>query len=254
MKKKILIGIATGVIAAAMCAGFAACGGANAKSVKGEKVTEEQWQKALVALWDEKAEFTVETYSKETEKATIESMVHNTKYSVTTTESFTYTKKGALESKLGSSKTSYGGDKEYAESKNGKALEKEVELYYQSTADTNYLYEKGLDGEWSKKSTYSSLISSVEGFSQLTSLGGSYSSFVYSPDHNGYVPKSYQKGEDDVTVIKFRDGKLVAVYIYEKEIDIQDAGVLYGKSVKTSETHITFTYSAKDITLPTVAA
>ena len=58
MKKKLFVGIAAGVIAAAMCASFAACGG-SVSLPKGDEVNKETWEKAFTEKMAEVTNYTL---------------------------------------------------------------------------------------------------------------------------------------------------------------------------------------------------
>lgn len=221
MKHKLLFGFATAAMAAVMCVGFAACGGVDAKSVKGEEVTAEQWEKALKALGAEDAKYTIEATNKMTADG----------YSAE-----------------GTSTLVVNGAKVYMKSESTEEVEgeKESDVYeaYTEYKDGKYtVYEKDDDGKWTSEE------SSYGGVDYTYILGTAFSGFPeyddykYSADDKGYVLKEVAEGESS-PVVKFdKDGKLVAIYFNGKR-DI-------GFEVEM-EFNAVIEYSADEITLPTV--
>lgn len=247
--KKVFLGIIVAIMAAIMCFSFVGC--AKAKGVKGEKVTEEQWVAAIESLMAEHAVFTVDYSSKLTGSYSHKTMVHKTKWSAKATEKLTLIKNGALESVKGSQKITIKGDKAAAEQEMGKAKKKEIEKYTEIVDSRIYNYEKGKDDAWTKEEGFYSVIQDSFG-STVSSVKDSYNRFVYSNEHKGYISKNYDEDDSDVTVYKFKDAKLVAVYIYEEETIINDNAQDYSEGSYTTEINITIKYTAKKITLPKV--
>lgn len=249
--KKVFLGIIAAIMAAVVCVSFTGC--AKAKNVKGEKVTEEQWVAAIESLLAEHAVFTVDYSSTASGTYTHKTMVHKTKWSVKETEKLTLVKNGALESVKGSEKLTLKGDKAAAEQETGKAKKKEIEKYSEIVDSRIYNFEKGRDDEWTKEESFYSVIQDSFG-SIVSSVKSRYSSFVYSNEHNGYISKNYDEDDTDVTVTvyKFKDAKLIAVYIYEEETFIEDNAQDYAEGSYKTEVNITIKYTAKKITLPKV--
>lgn len=249
--KKIFSGIIATVMVALMCVSLTAC--TNAKGVKGEKVTETEWKTAIGALFDEDAEFTIKLSTKSSVNYTHKTMVQTTKWSATQTQELTGIKNGKLESVKGYSKLSVSGDKVAAEKALGKAKRTDIELYSEVDDKSNaYIYEKGLDGEWTKEKVYNASVVFDEIDYIAKSLANSYSNFVYSKEHNGYVSKTYKKGDTNVTVYKFKKAKLVAIYVYIETVQLTDAAQAYEKGFAKEEINMTITYNAKKIKLPSV--
>lgn len=222
MKHKLLFGFATAAMAAVMCVGFAACGGGpNAKSVKGEEITEEQWGK-----------FT-DYFEKEDAKYTIETSVETKSDDGSGTTLMTFTQDGAK---------SY-----YKVEVNGKVGDKKVddvsEVYVEKKDGAYVVYEKGEDGKWtSEEEGYSPVdyMSTLGPISEMASTLLSYSAFEYSADQKGYVLKNAPEGTTS-PVLKFdKDGRLVAIY-YSYEVE-----------QGSMEFNLVVDYDAKGITLPTV--
>ena len=247
--KRILCAVAVVVLAVSMCVGVAACG-PNAKSVRGEEVSESEWKAAFEALTSKDAEFTVESLAKASVKYEHETMIHKTKWTANTMASCTYTKKGPIESKIGYSKVSYKGDKDSAENELGqKAGKKDIELYSKIEDNVIYNYEKNLNDEWEREEAYSSVVSGE--LSYIIYMANRYDYFEYSKEHKGYVVKGYEEG-DALTVYKFKGGKLVAIYLYSEDFEEESEAQEYSKSTTITECHITIKYTAKEIKLPTV--
>lgn len=247
--KRILSGICVCLLVVSMCIGIAACG-PNAKSVSSQQVTEEDWKDAFETLLSENAHFTVEYLSEQSIKYKHETMIHKTKWTAKTTESYTYIKNGPLESKIGYANVSYKGDKDSAENHcNTKAGKTKIEQYVEIVDGTVYKYEKNLNKEWEKTEVYDSF---PDGFYYIALVANSYGSYEYSKEHKGYVVKGYEEG-DALIVYKFKDSKLVAVYSYYEKFDEESRAQEYNCSTLKSELHITIKYSAKTIKLPTVA-
>lgn len=222
MKHKLLFGFATAAMAAVMCVGFAACGGVDAKSVKGEEVTAEQWEAALDALDAEDAKYTIEaTSTSKSDKGNTESestlVVNGAKTH--------YTYKSTME---------VDGEKQTDEG----------DIYVEHKDGAYVVYEKGEDGKWTSEEErsnhydYTTILGVV--------FGGypAYDEYKYSADDKGYVLKDVAEGESS-PVIKFdKDGKLVAVY-FNGKLDMEFL-------VLETEVNVVIDYDAKDITLPTV--
>lgn len=248
--KKVILSIMAAVMVVLMCVSLTAC--VNAKGVKGEKVTKEEWTKAFDTLFNaEDADITMKLSSKGTTTYLHKTMIQTTKWSATQTENFTIIQNGNLESVKGKAKLSITGDKLAAEDLLGKAKTEDVELYGETKDGVTYVYEKGLDGEWTKEKTYAD--SAIEDkFYQLGIATFNYNNYTYSSKHNGYVNKNYKEGDTNVVVLKFKDAQLVAIYIYFEVAELVDKAQEYEKTFAKQEINITITYEAEDITLPTV--
>ena len=221
MKHKLLFGFATAAMAAVMCVGFAACGGVDAKGVKGEEVTAEKWEAALDALDAEDAKYTIEATTKMTADG--------------------YSAEGTATLVVNGAKVYYKS--ESTEEVEG---EKETDVYeaYTEYKDGKYtVYKKDDDGKWTSEESPFGGVS----YSYILGVAFSgipkYDDYKYSADDKGYVLKEVAEGESS-PVVKFdKDGKLVAIYFNGK----QDIGIEVDM-----ELNAVIDYSAKDITLPTV--
>ena len=262
--KKVIAGIAATVLAAAMCVSFAACGGSGAekaKDIKGEEVTAEQWTAAFEALEKADAEYTVtqkivETYSI---KNVTDPDDTNKKLSgsQTLTSDIVYSKKGNKEHQITTNTTKLTGDARRIMAIMGLS-EDEIpeedttteteELYGEKTEPINgyVLYEQNADGTWRKG----------DGRPFTPPLGDyktQYENYIYSAENKGYISKDYSaEDKDELEVFKFdKDGKLVAVYCEMPTESEEDDD---GSEMTTTYTGSSIIeYSAKDITLPTVA-
>lgn len=222
MKHKLLFGFATAAMAAVMCVGFAACGGGpNAKSVKGEEITEEQWNSFTDVFEKEDAKYTIETSVKtETDDA-----------SGSTT--LTLIQNGAKSYyKLEASGKSAGDKVEHTE-----------ESYVEYKDGKYTVYTKGEDGKWTSEEENYSPYDYTDTLGPLTGMMTqlvSYAAFEYSADQKGYVLKNLPEGATS-PVLKFdKDGRLVAIYY------------AYDTEQGSMELNLVIDYDAKDITLPTV--
>ena len=230
MKKRAVFStVASIALAGAMCVGFAACGGETAESIKGEEVDKATWDAAFSedSIGNVKAEMeitsvnTYETFSYEAEQKIVASFVGENQYI-------------KLE---GSGKVK--GD--LPAEMQGHLVENEIKLdYYYDGENSEYIDE--VDGNWayvtaSAETPYIDALELVADMIPLTD----YEEYEYSADKNGYVLKE----EEQSPVIKFKDGKLKAVYL----VNTREQG-----SVKNMMTiSAIFTFSGQEVTLPTVA-
>ena len=250
--KKLFVGIAATVLAAAMCVSFAACGGdggsdAKAKAVKGEEVTEAQWDAAFDALEKDDAKYTVEEETVNTATYRVDKKTGGT---LTQKTVMTYINNGAKQSQKGESDVTAEGDFSFADllanlglfdeyaPKEGKT---EVERYTEKAEGRYTGYAKDADGNW-QKSASTNLVPA-----DLKSKQGDFADYKYDAKLKGYVDKDYTAEDKIYTVYKFNgDGQLSAVYMY-----YTSGGGSAIESVR--ERSYLFTYEAAEITLPTVA-
>ena len=242
MKKRVVLGFVSAALAAVMCLGFAGCGGSNAESVKGKEVTEKQWNAAIEFFLKTDAKYTI-SYSRErTSEMKFEYL--DEKLSGSTT----VVKNNAKEYVKQADKIKISGDMK----KIAAALDDEVETV--DTVEEQYAVYKGTtytvytqddDETWVTNERSGSIIP----FSLVTSgVSLSYSSYEYSKDLNGYVPKdAIQDG--DMYVVKFNgDGKLCAIYYnYERSTKSGNYENKYRQTL-----NIVIRYKEEKITLPTV--
>ena len=255
--KKLFVGLAATVMAAAMCASLVGCGGVDAKSVKGYEVTEEQWIAACEALEKDDAVYTIKSLEKSdvTMEVDLSQILPGGKKmsgGAKGTEETTYVKNGALEYVKSTTKAKLSGDyEEIMKTIMGDDyeanLEEEEETYAELKDGAWTYYEKNEEGAWEKDTGYGSIM-----WRSYRWYKNSYSDFEYSAEHKGYIEKDYDPADEEaeLLVIKFnKDAQLVAVYM-EANYDEEETGMKYTGS---SVSHYVIEYKAKDITLPTVA-
>ncbi len=254
--KKFFVGIAATVLAAAMCVSFAACGGTSAdkaKSIKGEQVTEEQWDAAFQALEKDDAKFTIKmasTYEMTFEVDLTEVGGKKTSGTLTQSATVTYVNNATKQSEKGEINISSKGDFSFADLlenlgipadqvKEGKT---EMEMYTEKEGEGYTSYQKDKDGNWYKGKAYDSLLPLYD-FNE----DGRFTEYKYDETLQGYVDKDHTEDSHDYIVYKFnKDGQLVAAYSYSSK-GSTDA------MKQINEMSYIIEYSAKDITLPTVA-
>lgn len=242
--KKLLLGFTAAAMAAVMCVGLVGCGGGpDAKSVKGEVVTEAQWDAALDELRKDDAVYTIEYLEVDSSSAKGSFLGEDVSGSYEWTKSITAVKNGSKE---------YYKETNKAESSGAAAEEHGTEANYEKTTelyaeivDGKYVHYTQVDGAWKKTDGLTSIINIYD----IIGFLGDFDEYEYSDAHKGYVRKG-QADDETVMVFKFnKDGKLVALYCgYEDEGE--DMGV---KTTDSYEFNIVITYEADDINLPTVA-
>lgn len=226
--KKFLFGFTAAALAAVMCVGLVGCGGGpDAKSVKGEKITEEQWNACLDVFEKEDSKYTVEISVEGSGEAA------GNKMSADIT--LTAIKNGP--------KASLTMDS--VEEANGQKAEEHREGVSELKDGKYTLYEKK-DGKWTSTESGGPVVT-LDAVLMITGINlGSmrFSDYKYDADQKGYVLANAPAGMP-TPVIKFnKDGQLIAVY---EEYNVDAEGV---KS--ESEINIVITYEAEDITIPTV--
>lgn len=251
MKGKATVCIVTAAMAAAMCVGFVGCG-ASAESVKGEEVTEKQWNSALEYFTDTEAIYTIECTEEHTEERKCEYIDEILSGSVNGTQTVKVIKNGAKEYVKENRKIEMKGDYK----KIAAALDQEIktvdetEEEYAEHTETGYtVYYKNDDDKWAKRQSYSSIaygkISEV-----LSNMGISlsYSSYEYSTNLKGYILKNSVRN-DAVYIVKFNgDGKLSAIY-FEYETNTKSSNREHGKK---DVFNVLINYKGEKVNLPTV--
>ena len=249
MKKKTLLAAVALTLAAGFAFGMAGCSGggtSNAKKIKSEEVTEDQWN----------AFFGLDQDSSEDDGKLEDCRIVLNTYSRMQSYS-----NGILTDGKNYSETEIviDGDKDYvrtssrSEGKLGDISvndeEPETVIYSEKTEKDGvpvyYSYTQNAASEWEKDaalssegySQYSELITSLFGYQLKTT---SYEDYVFSSDRGGYVLKTDLKG--DQPVLKFKDGKLVGVWL---EVEAYSNG-------KTETTYdLVITYEDQTVNLPT---
>ena len=251
--KKLFLGIVAVVLTCLICVSLSACGlSAKANGIKGEEVTEDQWIATLENLLDNKAIFTVEYSFESSTDFKHKTLVHSTEWKSKAKEKLTYTKNGVLESVVGSQTIFFSGDKIAAEHYTGsKAKVTKIEEYSAIINGKIYNYEKGKDDKWSRKEALSSVVYDAFVYT-IFSIIDNFNDFVYSTEHKGYISKNYEDG-DDLTVFKFKSGKLTAIYIHQENVDLTDGEHEYKIAKHESATNIIIDYTAKDVIIPAIS-
>lgn len=254
MKKKTLLAAVALTLAAGFAFGMAGCSGggtSNAKKIKSEEVTEDQWN----------AFFGLDQDSSEDDGKLEDCRIVLNTYSRMQSYS-----DGILTDGKNYSETEIviDGDKDYvrtssrSEGKLGDISvndeEPETVIYSEKTEKDGvpvyYSYTQNAASEWEKDGATSS--AALEKYSKLMyELAKSfpsfnsgnvfnYDDFVFSADRGGYVFKTDLKG--DLPVLKFKDGKLVGVWL---EVEAYSNG-------KTETTYdVVITYEDQTVNLPT---
>lgn len=231
MKKRAVIStIASIALAGAMCAGLAACG-ETAESIKGEEVTAEQWAAALgeESLKNFKVDFDVSNVA-EYEKFSYEGTQKMSVKFVNGNQYITMEVNGKVKGDIPDDM------KEYF-----KEMEIKLDYYYDGE---NAKFIDEADGKWTYV-TASSTAPYAECYEILEMLIDSdeYEDYEYSADKKGYVLKGAEA--DQSPVIKFKDGKLKAVYAVNTG---EQDGTKYTMTISAI-----FAFGGQEVTLPTVA-
>lgn len=278
--KKLLTGVFMAVLAGAMCASFAACGGdgvggggtsQNAEQFEGKEVTEEQWNAAKEALERDDAEKDYAEYTvgitantKENVKMTDPESQKQLSASAQETTTVEFIKKGAKEYMKTTATMKYSGDYETIWKLNGNSEEeipKSVttetkEIYAEMDVDDvgHYtglytIYEKDDNDVWTKESDTPSPTEKIFYVAEDHVIGD-YEDYVYDAKQKGYVPKDPGEDFSGPTVIKFDgQGRLIAS-IFSGNYNKED-----GSTAMTAEGAVAYyiTYTAKEIALPDAA-
>ena len=231
MKKRALISAVAGIaLAGVLAVGFAACGGVNAKSVKGEEVNEETWTKALtITEYDNFKVAASDEYEMKYGDATVKISAN---YTITVVGDNQYVK--------GKTKTTVKGDvpKEMGEYKS-----ETVSVEYYINKDGERIAKK--DGNWAKITDATELMKYGVNKNYIVNYVDSafFTSYEFKADQKGYVLKDDEK--DCLHIVKIKDGKFAAAYVEEKE----DNGIL-GSYSRIG--NVVVTHGGQKLTLPTV--
>ncbi len=251
MKKKVLFGITAAALAAVMCVGFSACGG-NAESVRGEEVTEKQWNSALDYFTEEDAVYKIECREEQVEERKFEYIDEILSGGATCVQTIEAVKNGTKEYVKQTKKLDFSGDYK----KIAAALDQEIEetdeedeTYAESKDGVITVYSKDDNEKWTTNKGYSSIAyGKIREVLSNMSISLSYSSYEYSNDLMGYILKDSQK-RDSVYVLKFNgDGKLCAIY-FEYETVTKSGN---REHTMKDMFDVVISYKAENITLPTV--
>ena len=246
MKGRVLLAITAAALVAVMCVGFSGCGGVNAESVRGEKVTEEQWNSALEYFTEDNAVYSVSFIEQETVEAYAKIFGEELSGKATGIVTVKAIKNGATEYLKRDEKCQVDNDcKKILE-----AMSMEYEEYdrtnetYSSYRDGKYtIYRQDNDGKWG---TY---IASSSIMPNLTSLvQGTYNEYEYSEDLRGYAPKNRDQYAP-YYILKFNsEGRLSAIYSNSKSTKLLDRYEYKASRIL----NLVIEYQAKNFDLPTV--
>ena len=204
MKKRVLSAIAAGVLAAAMCIGFAACGEEKApdpETMKSEKIESAE---AWAAAFDFDGVTDYKMHRSIASKVTAEG--ETATFTITTTITVTPTAISSIW------KTKTEGKRELlmAAGISTPEVEGDDERCY-TLGDTIKQYWK-IGGKW-----YVGEVDEIE-VDDLSALewlkeeyAGVYDEYEYSEEHGGYIPKNGEITQER-PIIKFKDGRFCALY------------------------------------------
>lgn len=253
--KKLFVGIAATVLAAAMCVSFAACGDSSAKDVKGVEITAEQWNAAMEVFEKDDAKYTVEFEMKQVYNLTVDGTViggEKKSGSVTAISRGTYMNNGAKQSAKGEGEVTFDGDYAKEDLMNNlhldedefEGIQKATEMYAEKADGKYTVYTQDDAGKWTKDSSSGSIIPV-----SYYAPDGDFADYKYDETLKGYVDKDYKAEDTEYTVYKFNsDGQLIAIYSYVG----YSQGVESMQMTLDYETSLVISYSASDITIPTV--
>lgn len=208
MKKKLLYGFASTLLAAVMCVGFVACGETNAKNVVGEEFPEEQKAELWAAAFAEENFTNFKMVAKGTEK-------NEDGENVPIEMTFIVTEKGSY-TKIPASMT------------NDKSKTGMYEMYIEKVEDGSYVYVKDEDGAWMKEKTSSVIdYGGLIAWAMLMSFADQAENYEYSAEWKGYIVPD-EPATNEAPVLKFKGGKLVAIYSEEDDTN-QSIVITYGK-------------------------
>ena len=241
MKKRAIVStLASIALAGVMCVGFAACGGDTAESIKGEEVDQATWDAAF------ENEELYKNFKLETEGDMVMEMTLAEKtIKVTAEQSGECIYADAKTYAIVKAKTSVSGDLPDEMKDYYKDGSEEME-YYVDESGEEIKYVAKVDGKWANitenTNRYNSALEALENVLDNVVGSGEYEDYEYSAEHNGYVAKEAREGE--LVVIKFKDGKLKAIYTKETE---------ESASAKTTFTmSYVITYEGQSVTVPAV--
>ena len=253
--KKLFVGIAATMLAAAMCISFAACGDSSAKDVKGAEITAEQWNAAMDVFEKDDAKYTVEFEMKQVYNLTVDATSaggEKKSGSVTAISKGTYMNNGAKQSAKGEGEVTFDGDyaKEdlmnnlHLDEEQFEEMQKKTEMYAEKATSGYTVYTQDEEGKWTKDGKSSGLIPV-----SYYAPDGDFADYKYDETLRGYVDKDYKAEDTEYTVYKFNsDGQLIAIYSYVG----YSQGVEAMKMTLDYETSLVISYTASEITIPTV--
>ena len=122
-----------------------------------------------------------------------------------------------------------------------------AEMYSARKADGTYtMYTKDASGNWIMSDSAVGVAADII-VGMIGSLSEIYESYVYSEDRRGYVKADDLDGTEEV--LKFKDGKLAAVWAQVEKPDFDDNDFTYAVQVIQTSSAM-FTYGGQSLTLP----
>lgn len=287
--RKVFAGIAGGVLSVAMVMGLAGCGGngaiAQARNIRGEEVTEEQWVAALNEVGE--GDFVTVSAVEETEAANFAvsyEMDVDIDYSMVM-ELLDMNVSGSMDMNIAASAvtadhrthitmdytiaytsagTVAGESADESVNESGK-----VEMITAYEDGVVQIYTKINDGAWSKVSgslgaasgvaddALQQIDALVEALGEISVYSSQFDDFTYTTDAKGYV---YNQGVDmdglevlgnveGQLIIKIRDGKLAAVLEEATLSNVETEGMTMTGSAALA---MVYTVGGQSVTLPAV--
>ena len=255
MNKRACISTIAGIaLAGVLCVGFAACGGSNdtAKDMKGETITKDVWDAAIQE--DAFANFKLEL---DTSNVNAKTQASNTLTS-TQTANATYIYAEQKTYVKGTNIQKHTGVPE-EEKDNYKDTTENIEYYLDESGTGEYgkcIVKE--DGKWTNVelnkdnyNNYTSAKSAADFFINYQLPSKNFEDYKYSEEHKGYIAKDAKEGE--LLVVKFKKGKLRAIYVENTDEDTQGEGESQYTRKRTETSSYLFTFGGQKVTLPTIS-
>ena len=254
MKNKTMMGLVAVGVSILFCLGTAGCGDTDAEGVRGEVVTEKQWNAALECFEKDDAVYTIEydyLYEEEVECVYVDEKLSGT---LTDREHFQARKNAEREYLKKTEKSEFKGDsKKILKALNveREEVDETEEVYAELIGKVYTFYRQNDDDKWVKETQDSSLIGMAIAV-KMQNIPLTYSSYEYSSEMKGYILKdALEKSAlgGDIYILKFNDdGQLSAMY-FESETVSKTSG--WSRKLNL-ELNIVIEYEADDIEMPQV--
>ena len=254
MKKKALITALTSIaLTGALCVGFASCdkGGDDARDLEGETITKEVWDAAIRedAFENFKLEYDASYISEKTQGESTVTTTQSAKAAYVYAEKKTYAK--------GTNEIKYSGVPE-GEQEDYQDESEEIEYYLDESGSGEYgKCIVRVDGIWTdlelnseNYSNYVSAKSAVDFFINEQLPSKNFEDYEYSETHKGYVAKQTEEGK--LIVVKFKNGKLRALYVEEKDEETYGEEEEQYTRKRTETGNYLFTFGGQSVMLPVV--
>ena len=122
-----------------------------------------------------------------------------------------------------------------------------VEKYSAKKEDGTYtIYTKDASGNWIMEDSVVSVAADII-VGMIGTYANMYESYVFSKDRKGYVGAEDLDGTQEV--LKFKDGKLAAIWLQSEKPDFDENGFTYAVRISGTSS-VSFTYGGQSITLP----